>query len=335
MPPKKQVIVTREQDSVFADIFQPDIMADLQAQADVVLNNLGRRFAFEELAERASNADAIVTVWGSPYIEASLAEAAPNVKIIAHAAGSVKGLIDEGIWDVGITVTNAASAIATYVGEFALLAALALLRSLPKYSPGAPAEAWKTMACDGWETLVGKTVGVIGLGQTARSFLRYLTPFNCNVIAYDPYASTEKASGLGVELVSLEEVLTKSKVISLHAPITEETKGMLDSERLKLVSDGAVFVNTARGILIDHNALARELATGRFKAALDVTYPEPLPPDHPLRSMPNVLLTPHVAGPTRDGRRDLFRTVVDDLRLFWAGKKPKNLVTKDMLKTMA
>jgi len=96
-----------------------------------------------------------------------------------------------------------------------------------------------------------------------------------------------------------------------------------------------VFVNTARGILIDHDALARELATGRFKAALDVTWPEPLPEDHPLRHLPNVLLPPHIAGPTTDGRRDMFRSVVDDLKMFWAGETPKNLVTKQMLRTMA
>lgn len=332
---KKKVIITTPRIDRYGDIFQPDIMSDLEQYADVVHNDLGRGFTTPELAEGAKDCDAIITSWGAPRVDMSVANAAPKLKIISHAAGSIKGLIAEEIWDAGITVTNAASVMATYVGEFALCLTLAMLRTLPRYSFGAPREAWDNIPCQGNETLFGKTVGIIGLSHTGRAFLRLLPPFGCNVIAYDPYASEEKAAALGVKLVSLEELLSTSKVISLHAPITEETKGMLSAEKLKLISDGAVFVNTARGILIDHDALAKELATGRFKAALDVTYPEPLPEDHLLRQLPNVVIPPHIAGPTTDGRRDMFRCVVDDLKLFWAGQTPTNLVTKQMLRTMA
>ena len=335
MADKKQVLITMERGRMFDDIFQDDIMADLENSADVALNNLGRRFSTEELVERSAELDAIITAWGAPHIDASIIEGAPKLKIISHAAGSVKRLFAPEIYDAGIVVTNAASAIATYVGEFALCATLALLRTVPKYALGAPGQAWKNAPCVSNETLIGKTVGLIGLGHTARSFLRLLPPFKCSVLGFDPYVSAEKAAQLGVRLVSLEELLSSSKVISLHAPITDETENMLDADNLKLIADGAVFVNTARGILVDHDALTRELQSGRFKAALDVTSPEPLPEDHPLRKLPNVLITPHIAGPTKDGRRDLFRCVVDDLKLFWAGKRPKNVVTKEMLATMA
>lgn len=335
MADKRQVLITMQRGPRFDDIFQDDIMADLKQSADVALNDLGRRFSTEELVERSANFDAIITAWGMPGIDASIIEAAPKLKIISHAAGSVKRFIAPEIYDAGIVVTNAASAIATYVGEFALCATLALLRTVPKYTLGAPPQAWEDASCVGNETLIGKTVGLIGLGHTARSFLRLLPPFECNVIAYDPYVSPEKAAQLGVKLVSLEELLSSSKVVSLHAPITDETKNMLNADNLKLIPDGAVFVNTARGILVDHDALTEQLQTGRFKAALDVTKPEPLPDDHPLRKLPNVLITPHIAGPTQDGRRDLFRCVVDDLKLFWAGETPKNVVTRDMLATMA
>ena len=335
MAEKKRVIITLEKAGRYGDIFQDDIMADLEAHAEVLHNDLGRAFTTQELAERARGVDAIITCWGSPRIDVSVVRAAPKLRIIAHAAGSVKGLIDPEVWDAGIVVTNAASVMGVCVGEFALLLALALLRSLPKHMSGAARDAWNGLPCDGWETLIGKRVGLIGLGHTARSFIRFLAPFDCELIGYDPYVSPERASEMGVLLVSLEELLSTSKVISLHAPITEETKGMLNAEKLSLIPDGAVFINTARGILLDHEALYEELKTGRFKAALDVTHPEPLPPDHPLRTLPNVLLTPHVAGPTVDGRRDMFRCVVDDLKLFWAGKTPKNIVTKEMLATMA
>lgn len=333
---KKQVLIAmEEQNPRFGDIFQADIMEDLRKSADVVINDLGRAMSTEELAERAREIDAIITSWGSPRIDMSVVQAAPRLRMVAHAAGSVKGQIAAEVYDAGITVTNAASVMGTYVGEYVLLATLALLRSVPKYVTGVPADSWKGLRCDGWETLIGKTVGFVGLGNTARAFLRFLAPFNCRFIGFDPYISPEKAAALGVELVSLEELLSTAKVVSLHAPVTDETANLLNASNLRLIQDGAVFVNSARGVLVDQDALTRELETGRFKAALDVTTPEPLPDDHPLRKLPNVLLTPHTAGPTPDGRRDMFRCVVDDLKLFWAGEKPENLVTKAMLATMA
>lgn len=319
----------------FEDIFQDDIMADLEQMADVAINDLDRGLTTQELAERAKDVDAIITSWGAPKIDMTVVNAAPKLKIITHAAGTVKGLIAEEVYDAGITVTNSASVMATYVGEFALCLTLAMLRTLPKFALGAPEDVWKDATCYASETLIGKKVGIIGLSRTGRAFLRFLAPFNCEVVAYDPYTSVENAAQLGVKLISLEELLSSCKVISLHAPTTEETKGMLNADRLKLIPKGAVFINTARGILLDQDALTRELQTGRFKAALDVTNPEPLPADHPLRKMPNVFLPPHVAGPTWDGRRDMFRCVVDDLKLFWSGQTPRNLVTKQMLATMA
>lgn len=328
----KRVIITVPERP---DIFQADIMDDLKSCAEVVHNDLDRPYTTEEIAEKAVDCDAIITSWGSAAIDMSVINAAPRVKIIAHAAGSIKHLFPEQIFDSGVTITNSASVMATYVGEFALTLTLAMLRTLPRYAYGAPAEAWDDIPCAGNETLFGKTVGIIGLSHTGRAFLRLLPPFGCNVIAYDPYISRSAAEELGVKLVSLEQLLAESKVISLHAPVTEETKGMLDADKLKLIPAGAVFVNTARGVLIDHDALAKELATGRFKAALDVTWPEPLPSDHALRQLPNVIIPPHIAGPTTDGRRDMFRCVVDDLKLFWDGKTPKNLITKQMLRTMA
>jgi len=333
---KRVVITTPVGGERYDSIFQPDTLAELREIADIIDNDLDRGFTTEELAERAKDCDAIITSWGAPRIDQRIIDAAPRVKIISHAAGSIKHLIAEEIWDAGITVTTAAPVMAVYVGEFALCLALALLRTLPRYGFGAPKDAWQGPPMHGNETLPRKTVGIIALSHTGREFLKLLAPFNCNVIAYDPYCSQERAAELGVKLVSLEELLSTSKVISLHAPITEETKGMLHAGNLRLIQDGAVFINTARGILVNLDDLTAELATGRFKAGLDVTDPrEPLPEDHPLRHMPNVIVTPHIAGPTIDGRRDMFDYVVGDLKLFWSGKRPRYVVTKDMLRTMA
>lgn len=337
MAEKKRVIITMPPGNERYDsIFQADIMEELKQSADVSLNDLGKGFTTEELAERARDCDAIITSWGTPRIDQRIIDGCPKVKFIGHAAGTVKYSYAEELWDAGITVTSAASTMAVYVGEFALCLTLALLRTLPRYSFGVPKDAWQGAPMEGNETLHGKTVGIIALSHTGRNYLKLLAPFNCNVVVFDPYCSEERAAELGVKLVSLEELLSTSKVISMHAPITEETKGMLNASNLKLIQDGAVFINTARGILVNLDDLTAELSTGRFKAGLDVTDPtEPLPEDHPLRHMPNVIVAPHIAGPTVDGRRDMFQCIVDDLKLFWAGKTPKNVVTKQMLKTMA
>jgi len=337
MADKKRVVITTPlSGDRYGDIFVPDIMAELKQVADVIDNDLGRGFTTEELADRAKDCDAIITSWGTPRIDKTIVDNCPKVRFIGHAAGTVKYSFAEEIWDAGITVTSAAPVMAVYVGEFALALTLALLRSLPRYGFGAPKDAWKGTPMEGNQTLHRKTVGIIALSHTGRNYLKLLKPFNCNVIVYDPYCSEERAKELGVKLVSLEELLSTAKVISLHAPVTEETKGMLNASNLKLIQDGAVFINTARGVLVNMDDLTAELSTGRFKAGLDVTDPtEPLPEDHPLRQMPNVILPPHIAGPTIDGRRDMFQCVVDDLKLFWAGKTPKNVVTKQMLRTMA
>ncbi len=337
MADKKRVVITTPLGGDRYDtIFQPDTMAQLKEVADVVDNDLDRGFTTEELAERARDCDAIITSWGSPRIDQRIIDACPKVKIISHAAGTVKYFISEEIWDAGITVTSSAPAMAVYVGEFALCLTLALLRTLPRYGFGAHKDKWQGTPMSGNLTLHRKTVGIIALSQTGRQYLKLLEPFNCNVVVYDPYCSREQAAELGVKLVSLDELLSTSDVISMHAPITEETKGMLNKGNLKLIRDGAVFVNTARGITVNLDDLTEELKTGRFSAGLDVTDPtEPLPEDHPLRHMPNVVVTPHIAGPTIDGRRDMFQYVVDDLKLFWEGKSPRYVITKRMLQTMA
>ncbi len=335
MPDKKTVVITMHDHSVYHEVFAEDLLAKLSSHAEIIHNDLGRGLTTEELSERAKNADAIISAWGTPKIDSSVTENSSKLRFIGHAAGSVKNIISNDLFDTDLTITNAGAAIARYVGEYALAASLALLRTFPRYSYSSKKEDWSSISSISNHTLIGKTVGIVSVGLTARFFLDYLKPYNCNVIAYDPYMSEEKAASLGVRLTSLEEVMSTSHVISIHTPITEETRGLVSAEYIKMIQDDAVFVNSSRGVIIDQDALTSELATGRFKAALDVTTPEPLPEDHPLRSMPNVLITPHIAGPTSDGKRDLFEAVLDDLLLFWEGKPVKHLVTKEMLATMA
>ena len=178
------------------------------------------------------------------------------------------------------------------------------------------------------ETLYGKTVGLIGFGHVARLFRRHLTPFGCRVLVHDPYLSPDDAAREGVEHVpDLATLLRTCKVVSLHAPDIPATHSLIGASELALLQDGAIFLNSARGRLVDTNALTEALQTGRFFAAIDVTEPEPLAADHPLRTLPNVLFTPHIAGPTDDELPELTRMALTDLKRFLNGEPPLHPVS--------
>ena len=140
-------------------------------------------------------------------------------------------------------------------------------------------------------------------------------------MAYDPYLSEEEASALGVSKVSLENLMSCSDIVSLHAPATEETKHMINKTNLRLMKDGAIFINTARGSIVNEQDLIKELETGRITACLDVTDPEPPDINSPLRKLPNVVLTPHIAGAIANNRLRNGRYAIDELERFFRGEK--------------
>jgi phosphoglycerate dehydrogenase-like enzyme len=166
----------------------------------------------------------------------------------------------------------------------------------------------------------GKVVGIVGASRIGRRVIELLRPFDLCVLVFDPYLPDAEAAALGVESVELDDLLARSDVVSLHAPLLPETRGLLDAGRLARLRDGAVLVNTARGGLVDTAALTRELASGRIEAVLDVTEPEVLPADSPLYDLENVLLTPHVAGSLGNETRRLGRLAVEEIERYARGE---------------
>ena len=304
----------------FRRMFPPALEADLRALGDVVFCLAPRELTEEAYSALWEHADAVVTGWGVRPPTPTMLDRAGRLQIISHTAGSVRWLPRRAL-ENGVVVTSAQSAIARTVAEYCLAVTLLLLRR--RFEAG---EA---------ETLYSKTVGLVGFGHVARLFRGLLAPFGVRVLVHDPFLSDEDAARLDVEPVSLPDLLQASKVISLHAPDIPATEGMIGARELALISDGAVFVNSARGRLVDTAALTEALATGRFSAALDVTEPEPLPPDHPLRSLPNVLLTPHQAGPTEDELPQLTRMALDDLARFLRGEAPRHVISLDVYDRMS
>ncbi|MEV6055107.1 hydroxyacid dehydrogenase [Streptomyces sp. NPDC052107] len=281
--------------SVAALVLPPDLLERLRATAevdDVIVHD----FADPEARRALARTDVLISGWGCPKVDATVLADAPRLKAVIHAAGSVKGHLAPEVWDRGVMVSSAAEANAAPVAQYALsaihLAGKRAFRLASAYRGGDHQDP--TTAPDIGNH--GRTIGIVGASRTGRLVLRGLAGTGRRLLVSDPFITADAATQLGAEPVDLDTLLRESDIVSLHAPLLRETRSLLNDRRLSLLRDGAVLINTARGALIDTEALTRHCADGRIDAVLDVTEPEPLPAGHPLLSMGNVLVTPHLAG---------------------------------------
>lgn len=273
-------------------------------------------------------ADACITGWDVAPIDADVLAAAPKLRAIAHTGGSVKRFVSEAVWARNIHVTSAAPALAQDVAETTLgLIIVGVKRILP-LSQHVREGGWREHPAWPAREVHSSVIGIVGASNVGRRVIELLRPFHASILLYDPYVNETEAARLGVTKVELAELARRADVISLHAPALPSTRHMIDRSLLRLMKDDAVLINTARGALIDEEALVEELAKGRFFAFLDVTDPEPPAPDSPLRRLPNVVVTPHLAGCITDCTH-LGEMAVEELRRFFAGEPPLNRITPD------
>jgi phosphoglycerate dehydrogenase-like enzyme len=298
-----------------------------------VWNETGRDYTQEELSERIAEAEVIISSWGSPSLTDEMLQKAVKLRAVGHAAGTVKNLVPKQIFEQGVKVFSAAPRIALSVGEYCLAALLTSLRYLPEFDSAMREGKWKIAGLKGRE-LTGSTVGIISASSTARAFIKLLAPFQVKVLIYDPYLSEEAAVRLNAKTATLEEVMS-CPIISVHAPKLPATERMLTRELLALIPDGAVFINSSRGPVVDQQAFMEELQSGRFFAALDVFDKEPLAVDHPIRTLPNVLLSPHIAGASVQGHLALMEEVVEDIIRALQEEKTMCEVNEKMWEVMA
>lgn len=263
------------------------------------------------LSDLIGPADVVLTSWGTPTLDTGLLLSGGRAKIVAHAAGSVKRLVDLQAIQGGVTVFSAAGRIAWSVGEYCLGTMLTLLRRLPTFDAGLRGGDWKQPGGAGSE-LRGRRVGLVGASSTARALITLLQPFGCEITVYDPYLTAEGAAALGVRTAPLLEVMT-CEIVSLHVPNVPSTKNMIGPEQLAALPPRAILVNSARAAALDYPAVVAAARAGRLRAALDVFPDEPLSPPADWVNCPNLLLTPHVAGDTLEGRQALARYVLTDV----------------------
>lgn len=297
------------------------------------------RLVTPELRRLLAESEGLITTWDSPSFGSDLLEIAPRMRVIAHCGGEVKARFEPSLFDA-LTVTNSPLPMARSTAELGAAFLLYCARNVDFYrealrQPGDHIYAQRHDRGSLAETLAGREVSMIGFGRVGRALVELLRGFAIRWRVYDPYLELSVAQLYSLRQDSLESVLTHGDLLVLTAALTPETLNLLDGEKLRLLPDGAVIINVARGGLIELNALTSEVATGRLRCALDVTDPlEPLPDDHPLRSMPGAIITPHIAASGRDVRRAIAHTVLSDLDRFFGEQPVKNRVTRTMLERM-
>jgi phosphoglycerate dehydrogenase-like enzyme len=291
----------------------------METLGNITYNETDIPFTQAQLAKAIEKQDVCLTHWDCPSFTEDVLEHADRLKLIVHAAGSVADLVTAQVYDRGIRVCSANTIMAKYVAEGVLAYILAGLRWIPQHAFDLQhKKVWRKRSVES-NSLIGVKMGLIGLGTIGRFLIDLLEPFDVQIKIYDPYISADSLKGYpNVELAALKDVLSWGDVISIHASLTKETHGLLDKNRLKLIKEGALLVNTARGAIVDEKALADELRTGRFRAVLDVYETEPLPLDSPLRDLDNVILQPHVAG--IPAREQMSYAMIEEIGRFSKGE---------------
>lgn len=278
---------------------------------DLVLTEFGSADASSALA----GAEVLLTGWGCPPIDDSVLASAPGLRAIIHAAGSVKGHVRPVCWERGLRVSSAADANARPVAEYTvamvLLAGKETWRAVRMYRERQEFIDREAEFPDAGN--YGQTVGVIGASRIGRRVLGLLRQFDLEVLLSDPFVDEADAASLGAQLVELDELMMASDIVTVHAPDLPTTRHLIDRRRLALLRDGATLINTARGALVDQDALRSELSSGRLHAIIDVTDPDVLPSGSPLYTLPNLILTPHIAGAMGRELHRLAASALDEL----------------------
>lgn len=305
-------------------------MAELSSFAEVIHHEGQKPARKADLLDLLADVDACITSWEVARLDEEVIAAAPKLKALVHLGGSVKSIISQAVWDKGLKVFSARPALARDVAETTLGLMIVGIKNIWPLAHHVRAGGWRDSRYWPARELHRNKVGIIGASQVGRHVIQLLKGFDALILLYDPYVSEEEAAKLGVRKVTLEEIAREADIISLHTPLLPATEKILDAELLKMMKENCILINTARGALIDEQALVSELQKGRLFAFLDVTEPEPPAIDSPLRSLENAVVMPHLAGCITDCSH-LSVLAVEELRRFFLREPLLNEITPEMM----
>jgi phosphoglycerate dehydrogenase-like enzyme len=304
-------------------VFPPDVLQRLDSIGRLLREEPLQGFEDERARRLLAETDILVTAWGSPYIGREVLAAAPKLKLVVHAAGTVKGLVDDSIFEAGIAVSHAAEANAVPVAEFTLAAIIFAGKQVFRFRDLYVGDRNRDRTYPMQRQPIGnyrRTVGIIGASRIGRRVMELLKPFDYRILLFDPTLDAAQVRFLGAEKRDLHDLMRQSDIVSLHAPSLPSTRHMLGAAELSLMKDGATLINTARGALICEAALLSILGIGRIDAIIDVTDPEVPDAGSAFYDLPNVFLTPHIAGAVGLERTRLGEMAADEIERFVKGE---------------
>jgi len=318
-------------------IFAPAQIQRLQERLEFVAPPLTAE-ALLKKPEILKSVEVIFSTWGMPRLDEALLAAAPNLKDVYYCAGSVKKFVTDASYAKGVRIYSAWGANAVPVTEFTLAQIILSLknfwsRALNRDQPLCPIDDSQIEGCAG---AYGSTVGLLSLGQIGLAVANRLKAFDLEVIAYDPFAKPEKAAQAGVTLVDLNTVFKNADVVSCHTPWLPQTEKMLKACHFSAMKPGATFINTARGAVVNEADLVAVLERRPdLTALLDVTHPEPPEETSPLRRLPNLIRTPHIAGSLQKECQRMTEFMIEEFDRVERGGRPKWRVSKRLAARLA
>ncbi len=302
----------------------PAIKEYLEKIGEVTYNESSSPLGGDELKEALIGKDVVITGWGQPIITADIAG---DLKLIVHTGGTVGGIVDISVFDKGIKVISGNNYYAESVAEGTLSYMLYALRDMGHYGSLIKNGEWTWEAKS--EGLIGQSVGIVSYGAISSRLIPKLRLFTDNIKVYSTHEDEALAEREGFTYASLEEIFSTCKIVSVHTAKNPETFHMINKKHFDLLMDGALFINTSRGAVIDEEALIETLKENRFKALLDVYETEPPKEGNELRNLDNVMLFPHMAGPTYDMRERITGYLIDDIVRFTNGETMQNEISKE------
>lgn len=329
-----KIFVESPKDETSSSFLTKENIKRINALGEVTWNTTDRHLTPQELREALHDVDVCICGWYVPQFDGYVLEKAEKLKLIAYMGGSVNGVVSEAMYKKGIRIVAGNEAFARSVAEGTMTYILCSQRRVREYE--------QDMRRDGWgpwpfftESLLEKTVGLVGFGAVSYHLVEMLKPFSVHIKVFSNHLTSADAEKLGVEKATLEEVFSQCDIVSLHCANSPQNYHLVGEHFLKMMRNGALLVNTSRGTVLDEMALARHVCNGRIRAALDVFEQEPPAMDSPLRSAPTVLLQPHLGGPTTDQRPVAARIVIEDVERFKNGLELKYEVAYARAKTMS
>lgn len=319
-----KILVTIPQGATFDSFVYPETVERMRKMGNVTLYETTAQITHEELCEKIKGVDIVITGWGSPKIDEEVLEHADSLKYIAHTGGSVARYVCEEAYKRGIIVMSGNEMYAESVAEGVIAYMLASLRLIPRVSHALSMEGkWQgpNLAENFTKGLLDRTVGIVSYGTISKYLLPLLKPFHTKIKIYSRKSlPQELLNEYNAEQVSLEDLFATCDIISLQTAKNPHTIGMINKKHLSLIKDGALFMNTARGAVVNEEDLLDEIKKDRIFVMLDVYHREPVTADSPLVGHDKVMLMPHMAGPTVDRRDAITNALLTDIENHMANK---------------